>query len=198
MSVWSENYWEKRYLSGGISGSGSMGLLAAFKAKIINSVAEELLATGAIEFGCGDGYQLGMFKFERYLGLDPSISAIQLCKKMYDKDPTKRFKILSKYDTEKDDVSLSLDVIFHLVEDDIFYKHLQQLFVAARKAVIIYSSNFNAARMYHERHRCFSEVIDQLFPKWELRNCIINEFPYGQNKKIESVSRSNFYIYTSK
>ena len=37
---------------------------------------------------------------------------------------------------------LSLDVIYQLVEDEVFERHMRQLFSASHRFVIIYSSNF--------------------------------------------------------
>lgn len=39
------------------------------------------------------------------------------------------------------DLSLSLDVIYHLVEDEVFETYINTLFKSARRYVIIYSSN---------------------------------------------------------
>lgn len=37
---------------------------------------------------------------------------------------------------------MSLDVIYHLIEDEIYNKYMNNLFMAAEKYVFIYSSNF--------------------------------------------------------
>ncbi|WP_048031256.1 MULTISPECIES: hypothetical protein [Brevibacillus] len=47
--------WEDNYASGGNSGLGSYGVLALFKAEVINEYIKEQQVKSVIEFGCGDG-----------------------------------------------------------------------------------------------------------------------------------------------
>ena len=49
----STDYWIKRYESGGNSGSGSYGVLAQYKAEIINQFVIRNKLSTVIEFGCG-------------------------------------------------------------------------------------------------------------------------------------------------
>ena len=94
-----------------------------------------------IEFGSGDGNQLMLAKYKNYLGFDISPNAVSKCKQIFQEDTTKTFKLLKDYNNEKADLSLSLDVIFHLVEDEIFEEYMNNLFHASIKYTIIYSSN---------------------------------------------------------
>lgn len=50
----SADYWERRYLSGGTSGSGSYNRLAEFKAEFLNEFVRENNVETVIEFGSGD------------------------------------------------------------------------------------------------------------------------------------------------
>src|ERR1035438_8966382 len=75
----SEPYWEDHYKSGGDSGSGSYNRLAEFKANIINDFITEKRIASAIEFGCGDGNNLSLINYPKYIGLDVSPTAIKLC-----------------------------------------------------------------------------------------------------------------------
>lgn len=68
-------YWEDRYAAGGTSGLGSTGTIAQFKAEVINDFVEDRRIQTLIEFGCGDGNQLALARYENYLGLDISKSA---------------------------------------------------------------------------------------------------------------------------
>lgn len=82
----SKEYWESRYKGGGNSGAGSYGRLAEFKAEIINEFIEKNSINKVIEFGCGDGNQLGMLKVAKYIGVDVSQTAISICRdKFFDK-----------------------------------------------------------------------------------------------------------------
>ncbi|WDH99000.1 hypothetical protein PUW24_09050 [Paenibacillus urinalis] len=65
-------YWENTYKNGGNSGAGSYGMLAEFKAEVINRVIALHKLTRVIEFGCGDGNQLSYMDYKKYLGLDVS------------------------------------------------------------------------------------------------------------------------------
>ena len=78
-----EQYWIDRYASGGNSGKGSYDQLAEFKAQIINSFVKQKNIQTVIEFGCGDGNQLTYAEYPRYLGLDVSPVAIDICKKIF-------------------------------------------------------------------------------------------------------------------
>ena len=76
----SEVYWESRYRSGGNSGPGSFGELAGFKADVLNAFICSEGIKSVIEFGCGDGHQLSLARYPRYLGIDVSRFAIARCK----------------------------------------------------------------------------------------------------------------------
>lgn len=113
----SARYWETRYASGGTSGEGSYGELAAFKAEILNEFVAANNIASVIEFGCGDGNQLALARYPRYSGFDVSPQAVSLCRKRFAADPSKLFGLMDDYRGEKADLGLSLDVVYHLVED---------------------------------------------------------------------------------
>jgi SAM-dependent methyltransferase len=195
-------YWEQRYTSGISSGQGSYGRLAAFKAEIINNFVSEYRVESVIEFGCGDGNQLKLANYPTYVGLDVSKKAVEICKEQFPGDASKNFflyephcfdEFLRKY---KVDLALSLDVIYHLVEDDIYSLHLKHLFGAAGKYVIIYASDKDDSGRYYEqhvRHRNFTKDIAELFPSWKLRQKIKNRYPIEKVKGITSFA--DFFVY---
>lgn len=90
----SNRYWEERYASGRNSGAGSYKKLAEFKAEIVNSFVTRHNVTSVIEFGCGDGNQLELANYHRYLGLDVSETVISLCKQRFSSDTSKTFKLM--------------------------------------------------------------------------------------------------------
>lgn len=198
----SQAYWESRYANGGTSGGGSYGELAIFKAEVLNNFVGNHMLQSVIEFGCGDGNQLAIAQYPTYIGLDVSKTAIQLCKEHYQNDQTKSFFL---YDSEhfvdnlsifKADLALSLDVLYHLVEEKIFGLYLQHLFAAAERYVIIYSSNQpNNPHRYepHVRHREFTKWVEKYQTEWELVEHIPNKFPVSQNQPTGSFA--DFYIY---
>ncbi|HVZ33768.1 MAG TPA: class I SAM-dependent methyltransferase, partial [Polyangiaceae bacterium] len=75
----SGEYWERRYGLRMTSGPGSYGALAAFKAEILNGFVRQHRIESVLELGCGDGNQLALAEYPRYLGLDVSKTAIDLC-----------------------------------------------------------------------------------------------------------------------
>lgn len=197
----SADYWEKRYQSGGNSGRGSYGRLAELKARVLNHFVKTHEIASVIEFGCGDGNQLRLAAYPAYVGLDVAPKAISLCKEIFPNDHTKSFYL---YDSRcfvdnaglfKADLALSLDVLYHLVEDDVFDSYMRHLFEAARKYVIIYSSNEEqATHSPAERHRKFTDHVAREFPRWSLLEEIRNKFPFSQGSDPLG-SPSDFYIY---
>lgn len=197
----SADYWETRYRDGGTSGSGSYGHLAAFKAEVINNFVKKHHIASVIEFGCGDGNQLVLAQYPLYTGLDISRTAISLCRDKFRNDQKKSFFF---YDPEffidsagvfRADLALSLDVIFHLVEDSVFTRYMELLFQAAQRFVIIYSSNYNEISCSpHERERQFSDYVASKFKDWKLIEKINNRYPLSEYPAPMG-SLADFYIY---
>lgn len=193
----SNTYWENRYLEGGTSGAGSYGILAEFKAEIINWFVQENNIVSVIEFGCGDGNQLTYLSVTQYIGFDISEEAVNLCKEKFKFDTSKQFKQLTNYSGEKSELTLSLDVIFHLIEDNVFEEHMKLLFDSSTKYVIVYSSNKNKQdriQAIHVKHRKFTEWVNNNKKDWELLYIIPNKYSKSSAKNSVS-SFSNFFIY---
>jgi SAM-dependent methyltransferase len=192
----SKDYWMDRYESGGNSGAGSYHELADFKAGIINSFVKDNQITSVIEYGCGDGNQLSLAEYPSYIGFDVSNNAILMCRKRFANDQTKTFRLMDTFKGETADLTLSLDVIYHLIEDDVFCEYMQRLFLFSKRFVIIYSSNSNQEQVdysEHVRHRKFSDWIDAIFPQWKMKQHIPNRYPPSGNT--EEGSFADFFIY---
>ncbi|ABX32007.1 hypothetical protein Pmob_1298 [Petrotoga mobilis SJ95] len=192
----SKKYWEERYKTGGNSGQGSYGKLAEFKAEVINSFVKEKRINSIVEFGCGDGNQVSLFDFPKYIGLDVSETAVNLCRERFMKEKTKSFFLYNPEEVEsnkslfKAEMSLSLDVIYHLVEDLHFDLYMQNLFLSAEKFVIVYSSNTDKnpkGTPPHIKHRRFTDWIEKNAPEWELFRKIKNKYP--------EESSADFFIF---
>jgi len=166
----SSKYWEKRYYEGGNSGSGSYGKSAKFKANFLNKFVEEKSIKSIVEFGCGDGNQLLLAQYLNYTGYDVSQTSVNLCKEIFINDESKKFYHLNDYNNEKFDLSLSLDVVYHLIEQDVYLDHLQKLFNSSKDYVIIYSTNtkFNFLYKKHLFHRMFTNDVANFFPNFTL------------------------------
>ena len=171
----SDVYWERRYRYGGTSGAGSYGRLAEFKAQVLNDFQRQNNVERVIEFGCGDGNQLALSTYPTYLGLDISKTAIVRCREAFGEDPSKSFlwydPLLSVRLSSflSADLTLSLDVIYHLVEEEYYEKHLEDLFTTSRRFAIIYSTD-EALRQStpHVRHRQFTSTVRKRFPEFQL------------------------------
>ncbi|MCL2029143.1 MAG: class I SAM-dependent methyltransferase [Deltaproteobacteria bacterium] len=193
----STEYWEKRYKEGGNSGAGSYGRLAAFKAEVINKFIVEREIGKVMEFGCGDGNQLSLLKIKKYIGYDVSPTTIaNLKRKFKDEARKKSFYLVSNYDGGRAELILSLDVIFHLVEDAVFEEYMTRLFKAGEKYVIIYSSDQEPQEVMapHFRHRQFSKWVTQNCPTWKLIEEIKNPYSFDQAAPNET-STADFKIY---
>lgn len=189
----SVNYWEKRYQDNGSSGEGSAGVLAEFKAETINKLVLQNEIKSVIEWGCGDGNQLKLATYPKYIGLDVSRKAIELCQSQFNNDASKSFFIYDpktftdKTGIFKAELAMSLDVIFHIIEDKLFFLYMNHLFNSANKYVIIYASNFDEVGFAHVKHRNFTEYIKKNIGTWELERVIKNKYP--------SLTVSDLYVF---
>lgn len=193
----SENYWKHRYEAGGNSGHGSYNQLAEFKAEVLNAWVTENGITSVIEYGCGDGNQLGLAQYPKYIGFDVSPEALSMCSERFSNDKTKTFKLMGTYGGETAELTLSLDVIYHLVEDNIFVNYMNRLFDSSERFVVIYSSDTDGNpedTAAHVRHRHFSKWITDNKRKWKLIQHIPNKHPF--NGDTRSGSFADFFIYS--
>lgn len=188
-------YWRGRYAAGGDSGTGSYGKFAQFKARVLNAHFAEQGITKAIEFGSGDGNQLKLLVIDDYLGVDISADAITACKRSFEHVPGRRFVLADEYRGEQAECALSLDVIYHLVEDAAFEAYMRQLFAAATRSVVIYSSDRDADKAdgLHVRHRRFTAWVERHQPGWTLQRHLPNEYPFRGDYL--SGTFADFYFY---
>jgi len=196
----SATYWRELYARGGNSGPGSYGRLANFKAAVLNDFFSQNSIQSAIEFGCGDGNQLQYLECPSYIGLDVSAEAIALCKEKHGADTSKSFYLyhpdsfVDNHGFFKAQVALSLDVLYHLVEDQIFHHYMTHLFSSASRYVIIYSVNQELPIPFpHVRARRFTDWTDKL-EDWQLTNTIKNKFPFTGDPETSSIS--DFFFFT--
>jgi len=131
----SKEYWENRYKSGGNSGIGSQGIIAEYKAKIINDFVIDNNIQTACELGCGD-WLFSLFTIPDYTGFDVSQFVIDRNKMNYNHKFTTSMADLTTYD-----LTISMDVILHLIEQDVYLQYMKDLFRLSNKYVIIYSTN---------------------------------------------------------
>lgn len=192
----SRSYWETRYATGSNSGVGSYGKFAEFKAEFLNHFVDENHITSVIEFGCGDGNQLSLAHYADYLGFDVSATAVSACRARFGAQAGRRFSLVDEYAGETAELTLSLDVLYHLVEDAVFEDYMKRLFDAATRHVIIYSSNTDDAMgntSPHVRHRRFTNWVETHRPEWRLIRHVPNRYPYAGDYRTGSFA--DFYVF---
>lgn len=189
----SRKYWESRYATGGNSGEGSYDNLAKFKADFLNKFVATNNIRRVVEFGCGDGNQLSLASYPEYVGLDVSPTIIKQVVKKFSDDKTKSFLL---YDSGcfqdnlriiSGDLTLSLDVIYHLIEDDIYHSYMTHLFDSSREYVVVYSTNFDQLLSRHVKHRKFSDWISENIKGWQLLEQVDNQYP--------ELSKAQFFVF---
>lgn len=197
------DYWESRYAAGGNSGSGSYKQLAEFKADFLNQLVQEEGIRTVIEFGCGDGNQLSLATYPNYIGLDVSPTAIQRCSSIFKSDPSKSFFLYSTlafqdhHQVFSADLALSLDVLYHLVEDEIFHIYLYHLFNSGKQYVVIYSGDEANVPGHHDPHvrlRKFTDYVAQYFNEWKLDRKVKNKYSLAEYGP-DLGSFADFYVY---
>ena len=150
-----------------------------------------------IEFGCGDGNQLTLAQYPAYVGYDVQPSApVDICRRKFAGDATKSFELVDAYDRRKADLALSLDVIFHLVEE----KCSMRICGGCSKPVAG-SSAFTPpievrpqlSASPHVRHRRFTDWIDSHAREWVLERHVPNRYPDTGDNRVSSFA--DFYFY---
>lgn len=190
----SKAYWSERYRTGGNSGAGSYGRLAEFKAEIVNEFVRSRNVGSVIEFGCGDGNQLKLAQYPAYLGYDVAQESVDACKALWAHDLTKAFRNAGQYAHERADLTLSLDVIYHLIEDDVFHEYMRRLFYAADRYVVVYASNYDGDwSAAHVKHRKFTDWVEKYHADFQLIQHLPNRYPLANDPQNESFA--DFYFF---
>lgn len=187
---WSNaDYWNSRYAEGRDSGEGSRGENALAKAEFVNHIVQEHAIGSIIDWGVGDGQVLAHISNKvPYVGID--VSSVVLGRAQA-RNPG-RFFVLAEPGNHatcwlQADLALSMDVIFHLVNDKDYRDYLLNLFGSARKLVLIYSTNYAGGRTArHVLRRRFTPDVASRFIDWELA-----EAP-------PDPEQSGFYLYRRK
>ncbi len=192
----SQDYWKTRYKKGGNSGAGSYNKLARFKGDVINEFVVKNNIQTVIELGSGDGNQLEYFQFPSYLGFDISDTVIQKCREKFKGDTSKQFMHMSEISNQKADMVMSLDVIYHLIEDEVYNVYMNHLFGLATKYVVIYAFDNDGSGNYdpHVKPRKFTRWIASNKPEFKLIEHIPNKYPFDKNKP-KTTSFADFYLF---
>lgn len=176
----SKEYWESRYKSGGNSGAGSQGVIAQYKAKIINDFVKNNNIQTVCELGCGD-WLFSLYDVPEFVGYDVSEFVIERNKKTYKHKFTTSMAELTSYD-----LTISMDVILHLIEEDVYQQYMKDLFRLSNKYVIVYSTNWDEILGgIHNKFRKFLPDVPQNFQ--------LIEFIENPHKGI--LTQADFFIF---
>ena len=189
-------FWIRRFkdAAGRGSGDGSQGRLRQYKAGFLNRFVAAHSVRDVIEFGCGEGEQLFPMDYPIYWGFDVSQTALAACKERFSVRPRWWFSPMEDYVGQAAELALSLDVIYHLVEDDVYEDHMRTLFDAACRFVIVYSTDTPRQcvdQPPHVHHRRFTDWVPRNRPDWRLMYWHTNPF-WGT---LPGQSLSEFHVY---
>ena len=111
-------------------------------------------------------------------------------------DDRKRFLLMEGYAGQTAQLPRSLDVVYHLVEDDVYASYMETLFAAGERFVIVYSSNSEhnePGQARHVRHRIFTRWVEANMPDWVLLEHLANRHPLSAPDGQGSLA--DFYFY---
>ena len=190
-------YWKQRYRGGGNSGAGSYGRLACYKVDFINAFTRENNVLDLLDLGCGDGSVMQRLKVPRYVGVDISETALAHCRALALNDPSRQFYLRSELrGSRRAAMTLSMDVIFHLTDDEGFAEYMETLFQLANRFVVIYASNADATwNSCHVRHRRFTDYVQENLPAWRLAAHCPNPYPFKPDLP-DDTSFADFFVFT--
>jgi len=184
-----KKYWNDRYISGGNSGDGSYGEQAIIKANYVNNIIDKYNIHSVVDMGVGDGNQLDLLNINNYIGYDISDVIINRLKLKYNNDNTKTFKHVSEYTNMNTDLMLSMEVIFHLIDDDMYDDYMTMMFNSDSKYILIFTMDSDSSYINNAKHvkiRNILEWINNNTNEWDL---IDKKFGF---------SISYFYLYKKK
>ena len=99
-------------------------------------------------------------------------------------------KEFDEHNNQRADLVLSLDVIYHLIEDETYYSYMKNIVDACNKYLIVFSSNRNELTdTAHVKHRKFTEDLPSNI---KLINYIENPF---FDKKNYNIYFADFYFF---
>lgn len=181
-----KQYRESRYQSWGNSWRWSYNENARFKAEVINVFIQAHAISSVIEVWCGDGNNLALYECQEYLWLDISPTIVDYCKWKFYNDTTKRFELYDHSITEKADLTLCLDVTYHIFPREEWEKTIKKTIKMANKYAIFYSF---PAPNWHAMH-----INNYNFEEYLFKYCKRNKYEVEKLEITPPDSNSRFYI----
>lgn len=186
-------YWNRRYREGGNSGAGSMDEAAREKADFVNEIIHEFRPQTIIDWGCGDGEVLRRLDIKcRYYGVEVSPYMVLELSKRFSRD-FYRFGSPKKARNLRwrGELSMSLDVMFHLVNPIDYRGYLSSLFGTSDRLVLIKSPDKTRNGMNrHVLYRRWTPDVTRLFPSWTLIRNVDDWYLYGFKELVDLLEYS--------
>lgn len=154
-----QEYWERRYRTGGNSGKGSRGSDRRWKWKVIHRYAGK--PVDVLDVGCGD---LAFWKgrdCESYLGVDISPTIIAGDKELR---PGWNFLVAraDELPPGRHDVVFCLDVLFHILDDREYARIVDSLIQATDGWLFIFTWSRPPEEEYDKSYQRFRPFRDYL------------------------------------
>ena len=121
-----------------------------------------------------------------------------MCHRIFASDYTKRFFLADEVPEELQsaECALSLDVVYHLVEDHVYNTYMKRLFASATRFVVIYTWNVEEDSPIdggHVRHRAVLRWAAENIDGWTLWKVVKNDATRDGKD-----TYPHFFIYTPK
>jgi hypothetical protein len=190
-------YWKDHYRQHATPAESAFGRVADFKARVLRDFINRRDTESVIDWGCGDASPMILLECPHYTGVDICLDVITRCKREFKTDARKHFMLATEAKRAGviAELALSLDVIYHLVEDDVFEAHMRALTESSTHFIGICSSDKDApGRASHVRHRSFSAWIARHTPQWKRVEFVRNPYPYDK-ANADQTSWSDFHFF---
>jgi len=182
-------YWENRYNSGGNSGNGSYGEGLKNKALLLNNLINKYDLKSISDVGCGECTLLPYLQgIRKYYGYDISPTVLSKISKNNQDGFSKEFILLTN-NTKivSSDLVLSLEVIFHQVNDDEYLDYMRKLVNSNGEYLLILTMNegilkTNHIKNRHIKYRDISKFMDST------NYSLVEKFPFTERT-------STYYLY---
>ena len=151
-----EKYWDNRYKTGGNSGLGSISKNRDWKWEIIKKYCSDL--NNIIDVGCGDLSFWEGKDCKNYVGIDISPFIIQK-----NRDLRKNWQFICNSADIRQDIKANtvfcFDVLFHIMDERVYKKILENLTYYSEDIIFIYTWKENPFRDKRLVKNCFFNYI---------------------------------------
>lgn len=153
-----ERYWEKHYATGGTSGEGSIGSIREWKWEQIRSIAGEV--DNVVDVGCGDLSFWNDTLPPTYTGIDISSTIVEKHRKRH---PAATFIVANAAIPQavSGRIVLCMDMLFHIMDDEVFRGILMNLGRYAREWIFVYTWRVNPLEAQETRRYVSDKLLRQ-------------------------------------